>query len=712
MQDIDELSWPASRLSEVLETLGRTSGLSSGLVDVSSLPPVLSQQDDEWLAEWIDAAADFLGFEAESAEATYAEVESFIRNAGPALIQLPFKKESRFIALIGSGLRTVRMLCPDLMIRRIPIEMVRSVLCQGLESPLLAEVDRLLDEAAIPKRRRSKTRAVILRDRLNQERISDCWLLRPSPGVSFWFQVRYANLLRRAFTLTGVHTLQYLLWLLSWWIVGKGALQGYLDPGWLLAWVLLLLTLVPLIMLTTWLQGRLAIGLGGLLKQRLLYGALRLEPEEIRHQGVGQLLGRVMETEAIEFLALTGGFLALMAAIELIITVGVLSIGLASQFHAFLLLGWITLTVLLGWRYFKRYRQWAHARIGITHNLVETMVGHRTRLAQEASEFWHESEDQFVNRYLNLSAMMDKRGMQLLAFIPRGWLVLGLLGLSPALVSGGGTPAALAVGLGGVVLAFRALERLTAGLAHLTGAAIAWRQIAPLFQAAARPTVSRAPMITATTNSRLRTPHYQQPFLNAHDLVFRYPHSGKPVLQNCSMHVYPGDRLLLEGPSGSGKSTLSSILTGLRSPQSGVLLIHGLDRQTLGYEGWRKYVAIAPQFHENYVLTETFAFNLLMGRRWPPREEDLCEAEAICRELALGDLLDSMPAGMMQMIGESGWQLSHGERSRLYIARALLQKADLLIFDESFAALDPKTLHQALKCVLNRAPTLLVIAHP
>ena len=218
-------------------------------------------------------------------------------------------------------------------------------------------------------------------------------------------------------------------------------------------------------------------------------------------------------------------------------------------------------------------------------------------------------------------------------------------------------------------------------------------------------------MITATTNSRLRTPPYQQPFLNAHDLVFRYPHSGKPVLQNCSMHVYPGDRLLLEGPSGSGKSTLSSILTGFRSPQSGLLLIHGLDRQTLGFEGWRKCVAIAPQFHENHILTETFAFNLLMGRRWPPREEDLREAEAICRELALGDLLDTMPAGMMQMVGESVWQLSHGERSRLYIARALLQKADLLIFDESFAALDPKTLHQALKCILNRASTLLVIAH-
>jgi ATP-binding cassette subfamily B protein len=71
-----------------------------------------------------------------------------------------------------------------------------------------------------------------------------------------------------------------------------------------------------------------------------------------------------------------------------------------------------------------------------------------------------------------------------------------------------------------------------------------------------------------------------------------------------------------------------------------------------------------------------------------------------------------MPSGLFQMVGETGWQLSHGERSRLYIARALLQRADLVIFDESFAALDPENLAKALGCVLRRAPTLMVIAHP
>ena len=101
-----------------------------------------------------------------------------------------------------------------------------------------------------------------------------------------------------------------------------------------------------------------------------------------------------------------------------------------------------------------------------------------------------------------------------------------------------------------------------------------------------------------------------------------------------------------------------------------------------------------------------------MGRRWPPLQSDVEEAESLCRELGLGDLLDRMPGEMLQMIGEGGWQLSHGERSRLYIARALLQQSDLVILDESFAALDPESLRVALECTLKRAKSLMVIAHP
>jgi ATP-binding cassette subfamily B protein len=505
--------------------------------------------------------------------------------------------------------------------------------------------------------------------------------------------------------------MQTLLLLLSWWIVGRGALNGWLDWGSLLAWALLLLTLVPFRLLAIWSQGRLAIGVGRILKSRLLYGALRLEPEEIRHHGAGQLLGLVIESEAVESLALSGGFLALVAGVELIMAAVVLGTGAVGQLHTLLLLGWIALAFPIGWWYFQHFRHWTEVRLRMTHDLVERMVGHRTRLAQEARERWHDGEDQTLEQYYAQSREMDWAAI-VQAAIPGGWLVLGLLGLISAFVSDRSSPAALAVSLGGTLVAARALVKLTAGLSHLMGAVIAWQRVAPFTRAAARPEVGGLPIFALALGPHGCDTADGQLLLEAHDLSFRYHERGEPVLRGCNLRVCMGDRILLEGLSGGGKSTLASLLIGLRPTQSGLLLLRGLDQQTLGPAGWRRQVAAAPQFHENYVLTGTFAFNLLMGRRWPARPEDLQEAEVVCRELGLGDLLDRMPAGMLQLVGETGWQLSHGERSRLYIARALLQNAALVVLDESFAALDPETLGQALRCVLDRASTVLVIAHP
>jgi ATP-binding cassette subfamily B protein len=243
----------------------------------------------------------------------------------------------------------------------------------------------------------------------------------------------------------------------------------------------------------------------------------------------------------------------------------------------------------------------------------------------------------------------------------------------------------------------------------------------PLFKAAERPreiqaldTISHSLRDTASSTQKYstRSAGSTQPLLLAKEISFRYSSSARPVLQDCSLEIFDGERILLEGPSGGGKTTLAAVLTGLRSPEAGSLLLWGYDRQILGTEEWRRRVVMAPQFQENHVFTETFGFNLLMGRRWPPRDQDLEEAEEICRELGLGEVLDRMPSGFQQMLGESGWQLSHGERSRMYIARTLLQKADMVVLDESFGALDPENLQRALQCVLKRAPTLLVIAHP
>jgi len=244
----------------------------------------------------------------------------------------------------------------------------------------------------------------------------------------------------------------------------------------------------------------------------------------------------------------------------------------------------------------------------------------------------------------------------------------------------------------------------------------AWRLIEPIQRAA---TARAVPINSGAGEEDEAELHPEElplpddvPLLEGRALTFRYRAGGRAILSGCNLAIYYGDRLLLEGPSGGGKSTLASLLIGLYAPESGLLLLRGLDRHTVNEQLWRQRVVAAPQFHENHVLNASLAFNLLMGRQWPARQADLDEAETICRELGLGPLLDRMPLGIHQLVGEQGWRLSHGERSRIYIARALLQNADLVILDESFASLDPENMQIALECELKRAATLLVIAHP
>jgi ATP-binding cassette subfamily B protein len=285
-----------------------------------------------------------------------------------------------------------------------------------------------------------------------------------------------------------------------------------------------------------------------------------------------------------------------------------------------------------------------------------------------------------------------------------------LLVLARSFVSESLTSGELAVAFGGIILAQGALKSITESVSYLSGAAIAWKKVKLLFEAGSREEMPGSPAIGLLDSRSL---HFTtEPVMDAHDLAYGHQGRAERTLAGCSLRVQKGDRILLEGPSGGGKSTLASILAGLREPQSGLMIIGGLDRQTLGLRAWRRVVACAPQFHENHIFAGTLAFNLLMGRHWPPTEDDLQDAENLCRELGLGDLLDRMPAGLQQTIGETGWQLSYGERCRVFLARALLQGAELIILDESFGALDPDTLQKAAECVRKWAPTLMIIAHP
>jgi ATP-binding cassette, subfamily B, bacterial len=692
-QDIEAFAWPPARLGEAMDALARRCGLASRPAE--ALLARVSPPIDP--GPWIESAAKHLGCDADPIEANYRDLEAELAGAYPAVLRV---SDMLFLAIAGAGRGRLHVLTPNLRLISISIADVCQVLREPIERSARADYDRLLEESELPASRRASTILFLISEQLSNRPFRDCWILRPSAGADTLRSLRRVGAVRNACGLFAAHSAQYLLWIASWIILGRLSLAGRMDRGWLLAWALLLITLVPFRLLTTWKQGLLAIGVGAFLKRRLLCGALRLGPEEMRHCGIGSFLAQVFESEIVETLALSGGVAGLLAAIELAVSALILG-----RF-ALLLLLWSVVTLICGWLFLRRYRGWTGARLTMTQDLTESMVGHRTRLAQLPRSEWHESEDAALEQYFRVSHALDGAGTVLIAALPRGWLIAALACLAPTVVAGHNSTAQTAVVLGGMLLAFTAFTRLTGSFAEIAAAIVAWKRVSPLFRAAA--TCEDLGQLIPTTPARAE----REMFIDADRLTFRYRKEGNPALQGCSLTIRRSDRILLEGPSGGGKTTLASLLSGMRQPESGLLLVGGLDRHTLGTDAWRKRVAAAPQFHENHILTETLAFNLLMGRGWPPSAADMEEAEALCRELGLGPLLDSMPSGILQMVGEGGWQLSHGERSRIFIVRALLQRADLIILDESFAALDPENLRIALECTLRRADTLMVIAHP
>jgi ATP-binding cassette, subfamily B, bacterial len=629
------------------------------------------------------------------------DVEAKLRTSGASSLHIG---KSGFAGVLGVRGGKADVLDADLSVKRIAVERLVDALLESaavLESAAaLAETDTLLEECGVPERRRAVARRAILKERFGDKRIGSMRRLCLDPGAGMARQMRETGMIRTAVAFVLAHVAEACVWLAIWWAAGQASLSGRLDPGWMWGWVLLLAALVPLRVWAARAQGKLSIGVGGLLKQRLMAGALRLGAGEVAKEGAGGFFSRITEAEAVETLALSGGLAAAVSVVELTLAGAVLAMGASGGLLLTLFLAWLALAGGIAWHFARERSRWTDARLAMTHDLIEQMTGHRTRLVQEPRGAPHVHEDEALSAYHAVSARMDRWAVLLNSFVPGGWLLAGVAALMPAF-SGSAPATSLAIGLGGVLLAWQALRSALAGASNLIGAGVSWRAAAPLFRAAA----AMEPEDDAE-NPAGRT------VLEASDLTFRYRQDGPLVLNGIDLRMERGDRALLEGASGRGKSTLVSILCGLREPVSGLLTSGGLDRASIGARQWRKKVAAAPQYHENHIVTGTLAFNLLMGRAWPPAYEDMREAALVCGELGLGDLLQRMPAGIQQMVGDTGWQLSQGERSRVFLARALLQKSELTILDESFAALDPENLRLAMECSIRRANTLLVVAHP
>ncbi|MGZ3709156.1 MAG: ATP-binding cassette domain-containing protein, partial [Bdellovibrionota bacterium] len=503
---------------------------------------------------------------------------------------------------------------------------------------------------------------------------------------------------------------QFGLFALMWWMAGRWAFSGRFDSGWFAGWALILATMVPLQIFNAERMNRLSVGFGVLFRERMLQGALHLDFSDVRGQGLGQLLGRVLESESFDR-AIFGGIVWLgTGAFEVLFAVLILSAtGSSTLLISFC--AWLGIVVALCWYRFVALRRLTSGpRLRLTQDMIEAMVGSRTQKVQRAISDFVDENDRSLAAYHRACASLDRRSVLIEVVLPRGWFILAILAMAPGYASSVYSITQLALGFGGILLANQAIGSITQALLRLSEARIGWRQVQPLLEAARTEALRPHPFGAGAIANRGGA-NLPATLMEARGLQFRHAGRARSSVRGVSLRIIEGERWIISGASGCGKSTLASLFAGLREPTSGLLTFSGMDRQSIGRDHWRRFVSLAPQFQENHVFSECFAFNLLMGRRWPADSQDLQEATDVCRELGLGALLAKMPAGLFQHLGETGWQLSHGERSRLFLARAILSEAPLVILDESFGPLDPETYLDALECAKKRAPALIVVAH-
>jgi len=191
------------------------------------------------------------------------------------------------------------------------------------------------------------------------------------------------------------------------------------------------------------------------------------------------------------------------------------------------------------------------------------------------------------------------------------------------------------------------------------------------------------------------------------NLAFRYGDHLPWLYRNLDLAFKPGHLTVIMGPSGCGKSTLAKLMLGFYQPQEGQITLDGKDIRTLAANELRSVFGVVPQ--ETVLFSGTLYDNLVMAHPHASFE-DVINA---CKAAEIHDVIEKLPEGYQTEIGERGTGLSGGQRQRIAIARALLKRPKILVFDEAVSNLDQHTAEHFAKTInkLKGQVTMLFITH-
>ncbi|HAC0980911.1 TPA_asm: ATP-binding cassette domain-containing protein [Listeria monocytogenes] len=193
--------------------------------------------------------------------------------------------------------------------------------------------------------------------------------------------------------------------------------------------------------------------------------------------------------------------------------------------------------------------------------------------------------------------------------------------------------------------------------------------------------------------------------LSFEHVTFRYEGAEKPVIEDITFEANAGETIAIIGSTGAGKSTLINMIPRFYDVESGVVKINGIDVREMDQSSLRQKIGLVPQ--KAVLFTGTIASNMRYGKE-DATDEEIWEA---LRTAQAENFVSKLANGLGSRVEQGGNNFSGGQKQRLSIARSLIRKPEIYIFDDSFSALDFKTdakLREALKAETTEAVTLIV----
>ena len=189
------------------------------------------------------------------------------------------------------------------------------------------------------------------------------------------------------------------------------------------------------------------------------------------------------------------------------------------------------------------------------------------------------------------------------------------------------------------------------------------------------------------------------------NITFGFSRADKPLIENFSLSLKPGQRVAIVGGTGSGKSTIVKMVCGLYQPWEGEIYFDGIARKQIPRAVLANSLAMVEQ--DIFLFAGTVRENITLWDSTVP-QADLVRA---CKDAAIHDLIVSLPGGYEAELIEGGMNLSGGQRQRLEIARAMVRNPSVLVLDEATSALDSQTELIIDRNLRRRGCSCIVIAH-